>query len=357
MGKCEGQAMSRSDPLVSVIIPSYNSRRTLQLCLQSVAEQTYPHIELIVVDDRSTDGSYEIAVASGARVVRTPQNSGQSVARNLGAESANGEILFFLDSDVALDPRGVEIAVRTLLENPRIGAICGAYDPEPLLPTTLAAHYRTVEQYVWFNEVDGPIPGLYSALFGIRAEVFREIGQFDPALRHTEDQDYGFRLLQRYEMWVTPEIHGRHDHDATLRTIFRKVFQRTRLGMQLWLRYRSLPGGAATGARAWSSATVLAAALSLPLPWLLGPVGALAPLAFVLLTIGLDRSMFHHAFASRGVGFGLYFTVVRLLVLLTTAVAAGIGVFQYLLTHRAAERSRPPTTATATGGRPQTPRP
>ena len=126
MGKCEGQAMSRSDPLVSVIIPSYNSRRTLQLCLQSVAEQTYPHIELIVVDDRSTDGSYEIAVASGARVVRTPQNSGQSVARNLGAESANGEILFFLDSDVALDPRGVEIAVRTLLENARIGAICGA---------------------------------------------------------------------------------------------------------------------------------------------------------------------------------------------------------------------------------------
>ncbi len=333
--------MSRTQPLVSVIIPSYNSSRTLDLCLQSVAAQTYPHLEVIVVDDGSTDGSDQIALAHGATLVRTEKNSGQSVARNLGADHARGEILFFLDSDVALDTRGVEIAVRTLQDNPRIGAICGAYDPEPLLPTTLAAQYRTVEQYVWFNEVEGPIQGLYSALFGIRADVFREIGPFDPALRHTEDQDYGFRLLQRYEMWVTTEIHGRHDHDATLRTIFRKVFQRTRLGMQLWLRYRSLPGGAASGARAWSSATVLAMALTLPLPWLLGPLAALIPVAFAVLTLTLDFAMFRHAFASRGVGFGIYFTVVRFLVLLTTAVAASIGVVQYLLTPRTAKHGGP----------------
>jgi len=340
--------MTESGPLVSVIIPSYNSSRTLSLCLQSVAAQTYSPIEVIVVDDGSTDGSLEIARASGAKVISTGSNSGQSVARNLGAEHARGEILFFLDSDVALDSRGVEIAVKTLLENPRIGAICGAYEPEPLLPTTLAAHYRTVEQYVWFNEVEGPIPGLYSALFGIRAEVFREIGPFDPALRHTEDQDYGFRLLQRYEMWVTPAIHGRHDHDATLGTIFRKVFQRTRLGMQLWLRYRALPGGAATGARAWSSATVLGTALSLPLPWLLGPWAVLLPLVLATTTILLDRAMFRHAFASRGIGFGLYFTAVRFAVLFTTAVAAGIGVVQYLLTGRRAGRPQAvPATASA----------
>lgn len=337
--------MTRTDPLVSVIVPSYNSSRTLELCLQSVANQTYSPIELIVVDDGSTDGSLELARAQGAKVIPTGANSGQSVARNLGAEHAAGEILFFLDSDVALDAHGVEIAVRALQENPRIGAMCGAYDPEPLLPTTLAAHYRTVEQYVWFNEVEGPIPGLYSALFAIRAEVFREIGPFDPALRHTEDQDYGFRLLQRYEMWVTPAIHGRHDHDATLRTIFRKVFQRTRLGMQLWLRYRSLPGGAATGARAFSSVTVGAAALSVPLPWLLGPLYALIPLGLVVLTIGLDRSMFRHGFTTRGIGFGLYFTAVRLLVLLTTAIAGGIGVLQYLLTPSATRQRRPVTTA------------
>ena len=204
---------------------------------------------------------------------------------------------------------------------------------------------------MWFNEIDGPIPGLTVPCSG-SGRRSREIGQFDPALHHTEDQT---RLpAAAATKCGSPEIHGRHDHDATLRTIFRKVFQRASSACSCgW--YRSLPGR--HGARAWSSATVLAAALSLPLPWLLGPVGALAPLAFVLLTIGLDRSMFHHAFASRGVGFGLYFTVVRLLVLLTTAVAAGIGVFQYLLTHRAAERSRPPTTAAATGGRPQTPRP
>ncbi|HEU5160957.1 MAG TPA: glycosyltransferase family 2 protein [Streptosporangiaceae bacterium] len=324
--------MDRTNPLVSVIVPCYNSTRTLRLCLRSVLDQTYTPIELIVVDDGSTDDSAEIAASMGATVVRTSVNSGQSVARNLGADHANGEILFFLDSDVALDSRGVEVAVGVLQTNPKVGAICGVYDAEPLLPTSLAARYRTVEQYVWFNEVDDDsIAGLYSALFGIRADVFKEIGPFDPALRYTEDQDFGYRLLQRYDMRVTRAIHGRHDHDATLRTIFRKVFQRTRLGMQLWLQYRALPGGAATGSRALASATALGAVLALPLPVLVGPVGAAATPVLIGVTIALDPAMYRHAFASRGVAFGLYFTGVRLLVINTSAAAGGIGVVQYML--------------------------
>ena len=210
---------------------------------------------------------------------------------------------------------------------------------------------------MWFNEVDGPIPGLYSALFGIRAEVFREIGQFDPALRHTEDQDYGFRLLQRYEMSGHPgdprsarsRRHSAHHlpqgvpahptRHAAVAALPVPARRRRDRGPRLVERHRA-------GGRTLAAAAVVARA-----------GGRLAPLAFVLLTIGLDRSMFHHAFASRGVGFGLYFTVVRLLVLLTTAVAAGIGVSSTCSPTAplsgAAPRRRPPPPVAAR----QTPRP
>ncbi|WP_213453325.1 glycosyltransferase family 2 protein [Rhizomonospora bruguierae] len=331
--------MSRANPLVSVIVPSYNSARTLQACLQSVADQTYAPLELIVVDDGSTDDTAQIARACGATVVSIPVNSGSAVARNVGAQNAKGEIFFYLDSDLGLDSRGVEVAVAMLRENPRIGAICGAYDPEPLLPPSLAARYRLCEQYVWFNEIKiGPIPGLYTALFGIRAEVFREIGLFQAGLSYTEDMDYGFRILQRYEIWVTTAIHGRHDHDATLRMVLSKVFHRTYDGMQLWMRYRSLPGGAATAARATAAVTMFAALLALPLPWLLGPLAALVSPLLLVTTVALDTKMYRHAFASGGLWFGLFFSVMRLLVTATTGVAAAAGVLLYLLSRRPDER-------------------
>ncbi|MFI5843306.1 glycosyltransferase family 2 protein [Catenuloplanes sp. NPDC051500] len=336
--------MSHANTLVSVIVPSYNSIRTLRLCLESIRAQTYTPIQMIVVDDESTDGSDAIAEELGATLVRTGVNSGVAVARNMGVDAASGEILFFLDSDLAMDPRAVDTAVTLLESMPHVGVFCGAYEPVPLIPTTMAGRYRTIEQGVWFNEIEaGPIRGLYSAIFATRKETFRAIGPFNTRLRWTEDMEYGIRILQRYEMWVSRDIHGRHDHDRTLYTIFRKVWQRTRLGIQLWTHFRQLPGGAAAPNRALSSVTALAAALALPLPLLVGPLGALATPLLVLLTIGLDPRMYRYAFTDGGLLFGLYFTAVRIAVVLTTAVAAGTGILQYLLTggHRAGVPVKP----------------
>jgi glycosyltransferase involved in cell wall biosynthesis len=328
--------MTGREPLVSVVIPSYHSIRTVGLCLRSVAEQTYAPIETIVVDDGSTDGSAELAESHGATVLRAMVNSGQSTARNLGAAHARGEILFFLDSDVALDRGAVAASVAALGASPAVGAVCGVYDSEPLLPASLPAQYRAAQQYVWFNEADGVIPGLHTAMCAIPADVFREVGPFNPGMRYTEDQEYGYRLRQRYEVRATPAIRGRHDHDATLWTILRKVFQRTRLGMPMWLRHRSLPGGAATGSRALSSVAALAAVAALPLPWLVGVPGAAVPPVLLALAVALDIPTYRFVFARRGVGFGLYFVAVHVLVNLTTVVAAGLGLLQHLLRPRRA---------------------
>ncbi len=166
-------------PLVSVVIPNYNYARTLSACIEAVQRQTYPSIEIIVVDDHSTDDSVAIAHRYGVTVLETPVNSGVSIARNLGAENAKGQILFFLDSDVALDTDAVANAVAALEADPTSGAICGMDRAEPLFPAGLVKDYRAIQQYVWFGEIEGPIPGLHSALCAMRVEVFREIGPFN----------------------------------------------------------------------------------------------------------------------------------------------------------------------------------
>ena len=135
---------SQARPLVSVIVPNYNYARTLGLCLSALERQTYPHIEVIVVDDRSTDDSVEIARRHGVRVVETDTNIGAPAARNLGVRYARGEVLFFLDSDLALAEDVVEHTVNLLTSDPTLGVVCGTYDPEPLIPDSRATCARSV---------------------------------------------------------------------------------------------------------------------------------------------------------------------------------------------------------------------
>lgn len=318
-------------PLVSVIIPNYNYARTLGACIEAVQRQTYANIEIIVSDDASTDDSVEVAQGLHVKVLKATKNSGVSTARNRGADHAQGDILFFVDSDVALEPDAVERAVDILMNEPGLGAVCGMYQAEPMFPDSLVKRYRAIQQFVWFNEVDGPIPGLHSALFGIRTAVFREIGPFNDRLRWTEEQDYGFRLNARYEVRAVSSIRGRHDHDGTLRVMVTKVFQRTRLGAPNWMRLGSLPGGAGTWYRALGSAFVLSSVVAVLAALIVGPWALLAALVLVAVGMLLDLRTYGYAFRHHGVLFGIQFSALHLIVTLTSAVAAGIGILQGLL--------------------------
>ena len=95
------------NPLISVIIPVYNSEKYLERALDSVLNQTYKDLEIIVVDDGSTDGSGKIIAKyqkKDPRIISIRQkNSGQAAARNAGIRLAKGEFLAFLDGDDAYD--------------------------------------------------------------------------------------------------------------------------------------------------------------------------------------------------------------------------------------------------------------
>ncbi|GAA3815602.1 hypothetical protein GCM10022226_40450 [Sphaerisporangium flaviroseum] len=329
-------------PLVSVIVPNHDYGHVLALCLRAVKEQTYSPIEIICVDDHSTDDSVRVAESLGVRVISTPANSGgASVPRNLGAEHARGEILFFLDSDVALAPEAVAAAVAILRSDPEIGAVCGNFDPVPLIRDKLIKDYRNLFRHYWLRANEGPISGfLPSAMIAIPADVWAEVGPWNPHLTQSEGADVGERLADRYEVRLTSAVHGRHDDDATLGIALWKVFYRTRVQVPFFLQRRYAAGVVASPEAGASLAAALAVT-TLPAPLLAGalwpaalPAGALWPAVLPALLfatwLAIDRRMYRYVFASRGPAFGLYFVAMHFLVNLTIAAGAAVGIAQWL---------------------------
>ena len=98
------------EPLLSIVIPTYNSEKTLSLCLESIRKQTYRNIEVIVVDSYSTDKTVEIAKMWNAKLILT--HGGLLWARYVGHLHAKGSIELLLDSDQILDPTAVERGVK-----------------------------------------------------------------------------------------------------------------------------------------------------------------------------------------------------------------------------------------------------
>ncbi|MDR7274881.1 glycosyltransferase family 2 protein [Catenuloplanes atrovinosus] len=320
--------------LVSVVIPNYNYARTLPLCLGALRAQTYRPIEVLVVDDHSTDDSVAVAEAHGARVLSTPSNGGAAVARNVGAAAAAGELICFLDSDVALRPDAIANAVELLRADPALGAVCGTYTDTPLIRDSRVEEYRCLHQHFWFAESEGPIHAMNTAICVLRARVFAEVGPFNAALRDIEDHDYGLRITRRWRVWSTSRVSGDHDHDDSLRLILRKVFRRTRDGVPLFIRRRGLPGGFATGPRAAGAVLALGGVLAIAAPVAAGPWWLALPAALLAASYACDRALYRWVRRRRGVAFWLYFTGVQLVVNLAVALGAAYGLAKWLLSRR-----------------------
>ena len=112
--------MKNKDILISVIIPVYNAEQHLERCLQSVLKQTYSNLEIILVDDGSTDRSGEICDEFGRRdnriIVVHKKNGGQAQARNKGLDIAKGDYIGFIDDDDVVDSRMYELLLLNALK-------------------------------------------------------------------------------------------------------------------------------------------------------------------------------------------------------------------------------------------------
>lgn len=215
-----------AQPTVSVIIPNYNYARTLHHCLTAVVAQSYPHVEIVVVDDGSTDESPAIAAAFPCTLVRTA-NAGVSAARNTGVRRSTGDILFFLDSDIALAPDAVERAVRVLESDPGIGFVGGIYDKVPLIDDGAVERYKVLHGHFWRVRSEGEARLANFSLGAMRRATYERAGPLDSSLRATEDVEYGARLAAVSTVLMDSRILGRHDDDDRLGVLLGKQYRRS----------------------------------------------------------------------------------------------------------------------------------
>ncbi|MEW9534456.1 glycosyltransferase family 2 protein [Microbispora sp. NPDC049125] len=317
---------------VSLVVPCYNAAKTLRLCLESVLAQTRLPDEIVVIDDAGTDGSAAIAEELGCRVVRLPRNQGVSAARNAGVDATTGDVLFFLDSDVALRSDAVANAVEILERDPGLGCVHGVYDTEPLIDDGPVEWYRILHAVHWRSRHIGEVNSVVFALAAIRRDVLLGAGRFDERLRDCEDVEYSSRLAVRSRIALTDTVVGRHDDGSRLVPILTEQWRRALPLIPLAL--TTSRRGAAKPEHANSPAGILACALalatlalalaSLPLG-LFSPALLLVPAALVVAFVLADPQLVRFVNRQRGPAFTAYFMAVHLAVhtVLVTGLAAG----------------------------------
>ncbi|MDO3412027.1 glycosyltransferase [Saccharibacillus sp. CPCC 101409] len=194
---------------VSIVIPTYNNAQYLKTAIDSVLAQSYGNIELIVLDDGSTDGTTEILREYGTAFKwNSHANIGQSATLNKGWASATGEIFSYLSADDALLPRAVQDAVDFLNGNDSCILTYCDYD----LINEYSQKIRTVQtpEFDYWDMVVRlicqPGPGVF-----FRRSVFEKIGGWDERLRQIPDLDY----------WIRLGIHGPFKHIPSVGALYR----------------------------------------------------------------------------------------------------------------------------------------
>lgn len=180
--------------LVSIITPAYNAERTLERCLQSVVAQTHQPLEIIVVNDGSTDDTAEILTKWQGKIEIIQQaNGGAPAARNAGWRVSTGEYLLFCDADVTLKPHAIARMLAALESDPKASY---AY-------SSFKFGWKTFTLWPFDAARLRQMPYIHTTSL-IRREVF---AGFDESLKRFQDWDLWLTLLEqgKHGVWV-PEV-------------------------------------------------------------------------------------------------------------------------------------------------------
>ncbi len=182
-------------PTLSVIVPVHNGGEKFRRCLERLKAASPQPDELIVVADGDSDGSWRIAEEFGARVIRLEKAGGPARARNAGARAARGDVLVFLDADVACVPDLFRRIGETFEREPKIAAVFGSYDDAPAEANFLSQYKNLFHHYVHQTSRE-EASTFWAGCGATRRDIFLTLGGFDETYRQPsiEDIEFGYRL-------------------------------------------------------------------------------------------------------------------------------------------------------------------
>ncbi len=227
--------------LFSVVIPCFNREKTICRAIDSIYNQTYGNIEIIVIDDGSTDSTSDLLNIyknhSNFRYVYQ-KNSGAQVARNNGLSLANGEYIIFLDSDDWLMPTCLEKMVNRFENDSEVGAVyclTGLKKNDHIV----AARYDYLEGNI-YKEVLKQGYLTSSSFISMRKSVFDVVGDWDVSFPASQDDDICFRIAKFRKIALVSEVLGIYGVDAGKGNKIGDSLERVSIGwFLLWEKYQS----------------------------------------------------------------------------------------------------------------------
>lgn len=217
---------STHPPSLSIIIPVYHGGEAFRRCLASLSPCIATGIEVIVVVDGNDPESERIAKIFTPKVIRLAKNYGPATARNRGAAIATGELLFFLDADVAIAPDAVERAVHCFATHPHLDALIGSYDDAPGASNFLS-QYKNLFHHYTHQTANREASTFWGACGMIRHSVFWAVGGFDESYRVpcVEDIELGYRLKRAgYRIRLDRSIQVKHLKRWGIRSLLKADF-------------------------------------------------------------------------------------------------------------------------------------
>jgi glycosyltransferase involved in cell wall biosynthesis len=235
-----GDSTAPAADAISVVIPAYNAEATLRRCIESVLGNGYAPLEIIIVDDASTDGTADLVTAMAkadpahVRLVSLATNGGPARARNHGAEAAKYSYFFFLDSDTEMQSDALG---RFAARIPDADAVCGHYHWRPLNDSPVAWYKSLLNYYLFSKQGVFEHDVFLGSAAGIRREAFEKTGGYDASLEwgmDYENEEFGHRLAKDHRILLDPSITVRHDFPGfgkLTSTYFTRVAQWMKLFM------------------------------------------------------------------------------------------------------------------------------
>jgi GT2 family glycosyltransferase len=221
----ETQLDDDSHPLrLSVIVPVYNDEGALGPCLAALTASRPAGVEIIVVDDASTDGSATVAARLPVRLLRLSANAGPAAARNYGARLARADILLFVDSDLIVARDTLNQVTQLFDERPDVAAVFGSYDASPAA-TGIVSRYKNLLHHFVHQHGEAEASTFWAGCGAIRRKVFEEVGGFDQArfrLPSIEDIELGYRVRRAgHRILLDKTLQGKHLKRWTFRSLLR----------------------------------------------------------------------------------------------------------------------------------------
>lgn len=214
-------------PHVSVVVPVYNAQQTISHAIQSLLSQSYGgDIEIIVVDDGSTDKTPQVVRSFREVLYVRQENAGPATARNRGAADSKGEFILFTDSDCIPHNNWVEKIVNGF-GNENVSAVCGSYgiaNPEDILARCI--HDEILFRHRFLMSSYPRAFGSYNV--GIRRTVFFEVGGFDESYRQAsgEDNDLSYKVVKSGQLiYFERKAIVNHYHTTQLFKYFKEQYR------------------------------------------------------------------------------------------------------------------------------------